>query len=61
MESRINTVFCGFFCAARERAAVLFSTHILSDEGRICNEAAFLHDGEIAMRNYGRAEKQVAL
>ncbi len=36
--------------AAREQTTVLFSTHILSDVERICSEAAFLHDGKIAMQ-----------
>ncbi|OZG67362.1 ABC transporter ATP-binding protein [Bifidobacterium eulemuris] len=36
--------------AAREQTTVLFSTHILSDVERICTEAAFLHDGSIAMQ-----------
>ncbi len=36
--------------AAREQTTVLFSTHILSDVERICTEAAFLHDGRIAMQ-----------
>ena len=36
--------------AAREQTTVLFSTHILSDVERICTEAAFLHDGNIAMQ-----------
>lgn len=35
---------------AREQTTVLFSTHILSDVERICTEAAFLHDGKIAMQ-----------
>ena len=61
MESRINRMFCGFFCAEREQTAVLFSDYILSDVERICNKVAFSHDGKIAMRNYGRAEKQEAL
>ena len=36
--------------SAREQTTVLFSTHILSDVERICTEAAFLHDGKIAMQ-----------
>ncbi len=36
--------------AARQQTTVLFSTHILSDVERICTEAAFLHDGKIAMQ-----------
>lgn len=35
---------------AREQTTVLFSTHILSDVERICTEAAFLNDGEIAVQ-----------
>ncbi len=36
--------------AARQQTTVLFSTHILSDVERICTEAAFLHNGKIAMQ-----------
>lgn len=36
--------------ASRQQTTVLFSTHILSDVERICTEAAFLHDGKIAMQ-----------
>ncbi|HIX30163.1 MAG TPA: ABC transporter ATP-binding protein [Candidatus Blautia stercoravium] len=36
--------------AVKEQTTVLFSTHILSDVERICTEAAFLHDGKIAMQ-----------
>lgn len=36
--------------AAREQTTVLFSTHILSDVERICNEAAFLKGGKIALQ-----------
>ena len=36
--------------AAKEQTTVLFSTHILSDVERICTEAAFLHDGKIAIQ-----------
>lgn len=35
---------------AREQTTVLFSTHILSDVERICTQAAFLNDGEIAVQ-----------
>lgn len=34
----------------KEQTTVLFSTHILSDVERICTEAAFLHDGKIALQ-----------
>ena len=33
--------------AAKEQTTVLFSTHILSDVERICDEIAFLHKGQI--------------
>ena len=33
----------------KSQTTVLFSTHILSDVERICDEFAFLHDGKIAM------------
>lgn len=36
--------------AAKEETTVLFSTHILSDVEHICDELAFLHDGEIALQ-----------
>ncbi len=36
--------------AAREKTTVLFSTHILSDVERICDEAAVLHDGRIVLQ-----------
>lgn len=36
--------------AVREQTTVLFSTHILSDVERICDQAAFLKDGKIAMQ-----------
>lgn len=35
--------------AAKEQTTVLFSTHILSDVERICDELVFLHDGRIAL------------
>lgn len=34
----------------REHTTVIFSTHILSDVERICDEIAFLHEGTIALR-----------
>lgn len=36
--------------AVKEQTTILFSTHILSDVERICTEAAFLHDGKIALQ-----------
>lgn len=36
--------------SAREDTTVVFSTHILSDVERICDEIAFLHDGRIALQ-----------
>ncbi len=36
--------------AAKERTTVIFSTHILSDVERICDEIAFLHKGEIVLQ-----------
>ncbi len=36
--------------AAKEQTTVLFSTHILSDVEHICDEAAFLHEGEIVLK-----------
>lgn len=36
--------------AAKEQTTVLFSTHILSDVEHICDEIAFLHEGEIALQ-----------
>lgn len=35
--------------AAKEQTTVLFSTHILSDVERICDELVFLHDGRIVL------------
>lgn len=34
----------------KEHTTVLFSTHILSDVERICDEIAFLHQGKIALQ-----------
>lgn len=34
----------------KEHTTVIFSTHILSDVERICDEIAFLHDGAIVMQ-----------
>ena len=34
---------------AKKETTVIFSTHILSDVERICDEIAFLHDGEIVL------------
>ena len=36
--------------SAKEQTTVLFSTHILSDVEKICDEIAFLHEGRIAIR-----------
>lgn len=35
--------------SVKEHTTVLFSTHILSDVERICDRAAFLHEGKIAL------------
>lgn len=35
--------------AVKERTTVIFSTHILSDVERICDEIGFLHDGRIVL------------
>ncbi len=35
---------------AREETTVIFSTHILSDVERICDQVAFLHQGRIVMQ-----------
>lgn len=34
----------------KEQTTVIFSTHILSDVERICDEVAFLHDGNIVLK-----------
>ena len=34
----------------KKETTVIFSTHILSDVERICDNIAFLHDGKIAMQ-----------
>lgn len=36
--------------SVRRHTAVLFSTHILADVERICDEIAFLHQGELAFQ-----------
>ncbi|OCA89845.1 MULTISPECIES: ABC transporter ATP-binding protein [unclassified Bacillus (in: firmicutes)] len=36
--------------AAKEHTTILFSTHILSDVERICDEVAFLHEGQIVLQ-----------
>ncbi len=36
--------------AAKEHTTILFSTHILSDVERICDEVAFLHQGRIVLQ-----------
>lgn len=35
--------------AVKKRTTVIFSTHILSDVERICDEIGFLHDGKIVL------------
>lgn len=35
--------------SVKEHTTVIFSTHILSDVERICDEIAFLHNGQIAL------------
>lgn len=35
---------------AKEETTIIFSTHILSDVERICDEIAFLHKGEIVLQ-----------
>lgn len=35
--------------AVKERTTVIFSTHILSDVEKICDEIGFLHDGHIVL------------
>lgn len=35
--------------SSKEETTVLFSTHVLSDVERICNEIAFIKDGKIAL------------
>ena len=36
--------------AVKKETTVIFSTHILSDVERICDQIAFLHNGEIALQ-----------
>ena len=36
--------------SVRRHTTVIFSTHILSDVERICDEVAFLHQGKVVMR-----------
>lgn len=36
--------------SVKEETTVIFSTHILSDVERICDEVAFLHNGKIALK-----------
>ncbi|MDF2542926.1 MAG: yxlF 5 [Herbinix sp.] len=36
--------------ALKERTTIIFSTHILSDVERICNEIGLLHNGSIALQ-----------
>ena len=44
--------------AAKDRTTVVFSTHILSDVERICDEIAFLHEGEIVLHGTINEVKQ---
>lgn len=44
--------------SVREHTTVIFSTHILSDVERICDCAAFLHNGEIALEGSIEAMKR---
>jgi ABC-2 type transport system ATP-binding protein len=37
-------------CTVKDKTTVLFSTHILSDVERICDEIGFLHEGKLAMQ-----------
>ena len=37
-------------CAVKDKTTVLFSTHILSDVERICDEIGFLHQGHLVMQ-----------
>lgn len=37
-------------CSVKNETTILFSTHILSDVERICDEIAFLHNGKIALQ-----------
>lgn len=37
-------------CKVKEYTTVIFSTHILSDVERICDEIAFLHEGNIVLK-----------
>ena len=43
---------------AKRQTTVVFSTHILSDVERICDEIAFLHNGAIALQGPLEAVKQ---
>lgn len=43
--------------AVKCETTVLFSTHILTDVERICDEVAFLHEGKIAMQGTVKAVK----
>lgn len=36
---------------AKEQTTIIFSTHILSDVERVCDEVAFLNDGKIIMQD----------
>lgn len=45
--------------SVKERTTVIFSTHILSDVEHICDEIAFLHNGNIALSGTLEAVKQM--
>ena len=45
--------------AAKEHTTILFSTHILSDVERICDEVAFLHEGRIVLQGSKEKMKEV--
>lgn len=45
--------------SVKEHTTVIFSTHILSDVERICDEIAFLHDGKIAVQGTIEDVKQI--
>lgn len=46
--------------AVKEKTTVIFSTHILSDVERICDEIGFLHDGNIVLSGTMDEIKQLA-
>lgn len=46
--------------AVKEKTTVIFSTHILSDVERICDEIGFLHDGRIVLSGTMEEIKELA-